>query len=112
MKRFDFWKSKDLRKIWFLLSARFAESILHWTTSIPRSKSTDIQCVTVSGLGKGKGFAVTDRGSIFDAGYRNDLTIHAIAMRTLVILRMLKDNQVLTDGDIIREVGLQWPGFG
>jgi hypothetical protein len=70
-----------------------------------RQECDDIRYVEVSGLGKGKGFEVTARGSILDSEY--DDTLQAIASRTLGIVKLLKDHEVISEEEIIEGLEIE-----
>jgi hypothetical protein len=67
--------------------------------SFSPSEADDIEVVTVKGLGRGKGFEVTGRESIFDSSEYEE-TVSAISNRTFKIIGILRDHEIISDDDI------------
>jgi hypothetical protein len=74
----------------------------------PNYFADDIFIVEVSGLGRGRGFEVTNRGSIFSAHYRMDPIIdralNDLRDRTLDILNMLDERGVVRETELVERM--------
>jgi len=73
----------------------------------PKEECEDIQIVTVTGLGRGRGFAVKERQSILELDDSDEI-LERISEATLGILNFLVENDVLTNQEIVEGLGLQY----
>jgi len=67
--------------------------------SFSTSEVDDIRTASMRGLGRGKGFEATERGSLFDSPEYQD-TVSLIAKRTLEIVKLLFDYEAITYEDV------------
>ena len=74
----------------------------------PNIFADDIFIVEVSGLGRGRGFEVTNRGSIFSAHYRMDpiidRTLGDLRDRTLDILNILDERGIIRENELLERM--------
>ena len=75
------------------------------TSFDPGSLDDDIYAVSFRGLGRGRGFKVTEKRSLLDS-LESEETVSAIADRTLQIAKFLRDEGTISDKEIIKAVGL------
>ena len=66
--------------------------------------SEDIQAINIVGLGRGKGFRVTDQYSILEKG---DPTVELITDRILLLSKALIDNDCMSQSDVTRALQIR-----
>ena len=71
----------------------------------PNHFADDIFILEVSGLGRGRGFEVTNKASIFSPHYRMDpvidRTLGDLRDRTLDILNMLDERGIISENELV-----------
>jgi hypothetical protein len=74
----------------------------------PNYFADDIHILEVSGLGRGRGFEVTSRSSIFSAHNRIDpivdRTLSDLRDRTLDILNMLHERGIIRENEVVERM--------
>jgi hypothetical protein len=74
----------------------------------PNYFADDIFIIEVRGLGRGRGFEVTTRDSIFEFHHRMDpyieRTLGDLRDRTLDILNMLDDRGIIEEGELVERM--------
>lgn len=72
----------------------------------PASLRDDFEVVTLGGLGRGKGFMVRSRESVFEDWDKHADIIDAVAQRAIRIIEIMIEQGALTDSEMMSRLGL------